>query len=134
MLLADIVEASTALTATRSRKAKVAVLAGLLLAARPHERGCVVAFLAGVPPQGRIGTGWRTLATLGVPPASESGLTVAEVDRGLTEIAATSGAGSAARRTEVLGALFGRATEPEQWFLSQLLTGELRQGALEGVM
>ncbi|HVV10966.1 ATP-dependent DNA ligase [Amycolatopsis sp.] len=134
MFLADIVSASAALAATRSRKAKIATLAELINRAGSAELPAVVAFLTGQPTQGRIGTGWRTLAELGAAPASEPALTVAEVDAALGEVAGTSGSGSAKRRAETLHALFAAATEAEQRFLFRLLTGELRQGALEGVM
>jgi ATP-dependent DNA ligase I len=131
----DVVTASEALAATRSRKAKIATLAEFLTRAGSRELAAVVAFLTGAPTQGRIGTGWRTLAELGTrswtgPPA----LTVVEVDETLGKVAAASGTGSAGRRAEILRALFAGATEAEQRFLFRLLTGELRQGALEGVM
>lgn len=134
MFLADVVTASAELTATRSRKAKIATLAELINRSGEGELPAVVAFLTGQPTQGRIGTGWRTLAELGAPPAGEPVLTVAEVDAALGEVAGTAGSGSAKRRTETLHGLFASATEQEQQFLFRLLTGELRQGALEGVM
>ncbi|WP_199432526.1 ATP-dependent DNA ligase [Qaidamihabitans albus] len=134
MWLHEVVAASAALAATRSRKAKTTILADLLGAAPAGELAATVAFLTGTPTQGRIGAGWRTLAALRTEPAAEPSLTVAEVDTALGEVAETTGSGSAARRAEVLGGLFARATEAEQSFLFRLLTGELRQGALEGVM
>lgn len=134
MHLDDVVRASAELTATRSRKAKTAILAELLNAAPPGELAAAVAFLTGRPTQGRIGIGWRTLAELRGEPAARPELTVTDVDTALGEVAATSGSGSARRRAEVLGTLFARATPAEQEFLFRLLTGELRQGALEGVM
>ncbi|GAB3454846.1 ATP-dependent DNA ligase [Actinophytocola sediminis] len=133
MQLSDVVTTSAAVSATRSRLAKIEAMAGLLRRAGDQIR-TVVAFLAGAPAQGRIGAGWRTLVGLDVQPAPEPSLTVAHVDATFTEIATTSGSGSAARRTALLSALFGAATEAEQRFLLHLLTGELRQGALEGVM
>ncbi|HVW41370.1 MAG TPA: ATP-dependent DNA ligase [Amycolatopsis sp.] len=134
MLLADVVATSAALAATRSRKAKIAALAELLSRATREELPAVVAFLTGQPTQGRIGTGWRTLADLGAAPATAPALPVAEVDTALGEVAGMSGSGSAKRRAETLHGLFARATADEQHFLFRLLTGELRQGALEGVM
>ncbi len=59
---------------------------------------------------------------------------MAEVDGALTALAATTGAGSAARREALLDELMGSATADERGFLVRLLTGELRQGALEGVV
>ncbi|WP_091290464.1 ATP-dependent DNA ligase [Amycolatopsis xylanica] len=134
MLLTDVVSASAAIAATRSRKTKVEVIAGVLRAADAAELPAVTAILTGQIRQGRIGTGWRTLAELGVTPAQEASLTIGEVDAALAELSVTAGAGSAKRRAEVLGELFGRATSEEQDFLFRLITGELRQGALEGVM
>ena len=136
MLLADVVRGSAEVAATRSRLAKVRVLAGLLTAAGDRAGVRTVAgFLVGQPAQGRVGVGWRTLSgLLGDGAAAEPVLTVAEVDATLTAVAAAVGPGSAARRAELLGALLARATAPEQEFLVRLLTGELRQGALEGVV
>ena len=133
VLLNDVVATSAVVSATRSRLAKVEALSDLLRRAGDQVR-TVVAFLAGTPLQGRIGAGWRTLVGLAATPATTPGLTVAEVDRIFDETAVTSGKGSAGRRTELLTGLFSAATEDEQQFLLRLLTGELRQGALEGIM
>ncbi|SFB59739.1 DNA ligase-1 [Amycolatopsis marina] len=134
MLLDTVVTASADLAATRSRKAKIAILAETLRAAPVSELASAVAFLTGAPTQGRIGTGWRTLVDLETPPADTPSLTLGEVDAALGAIAAAGGTGSVARRATALTELFGRATKDEQRFLVRLLTGELRQGALEGVM
>ncbi len=134
MLLTEVVSTSTTVGATRSRKEKSAALGALLRAAGPDEVEAATSWLAGEPRQGRIGTGWRTLSGLAGDPASQPSLTVSGVDAVLTELAGTSGAGSARRRKELLESLFGAATADEQAFLVRLLTGELRQGALEGVM
>lgn len=133
VLMNDVVATSSVVSATRSRLAKVDALADLIRRAGDQVRA-VVAFLAGTPLQGRIGAGWRTLVNLRSVPADEPSLTVAEVDRTFEDVAVTSGKGSATRRTELLGAMFGRATKDEQSFLLRLLAGELRQGALEGIM
>jgi DNA ligase-1 len=134
VLFAEVVAGSAAVAATRSRTAKTAVIAGLLRAAAPAEVEPVAAWLAGEPRQGRLGLGWRTLTRTAHEPAAEPGLTVAGVDAALTGLAGTSGAGSVARRDAVLAGLLGAATAEEQRFLIRLLTGELRQGALEGVL
>ncbi|MGW5055112.1 ATP-dependent DNA ligase [Actinokineospora sp. NPDC004072] len=131
---AEVVAVSAAVGATRSRLAKVDALAGLLAAADGDEMPAVVAFLAGAPRQGRIGAGWRTLAAVVGPPAASPTLSVQAVDEVFEQVAGVSGAGSSARRGELLGGLFAAATGDEQRFLRALLTGELRQGALEGVM
>jgi len=134
VLLADVLAASTAVTATRSRTAKAAAIADLLRRAGAAEAGPVTAWLAGELRQGRLGVGWRTLSRLSGAPAAEPSLTVATVDEALTELAGTTGAGSAARRDALLGRLLEAATADEQQFLVRLVTGELRQGALEGVV
>ena len=134
MLLSEVVDTSAAVAATRSRLAKVKALSALLRSATADVVVAVVSFLIGTPRQGRIGTGWRTVLDLSVPPAPHAELTIAEVDAALAEVATTSGKGSAQRRVDLLTALFKRSTEAEQDFLRRLLTGELRQGALEGVM
>ncbi len=135
--LREVVDTSAAVAATRSRLAKVKALSALLRAATAGSADVVVAvvsFLIGTPRQGRIGAGWRTVLDLSVPAAEQASLTVAEVDAALGAVATTSGKGSAQRRADLLVELFGRATAAEQDFLRRLLTGELRQGALEGVM
>ena len=134
MLLADVVAASAAVADTRSRTVKAATIAGLLGRAGTGEVEAVTPWLAGEVRQGRLGVGRRTLSGLAGDPAPSSGLTVAGVDAVLTELAGTSGAGSAARREALLTALLSAATTDEQRFLVRLLTGELRQGALEGVV
>ena len=134
MLLADVLAASAAVTATRSRTAKAQAIADVLRRAGRDEVEPVTAWLAGDTRQGRLGVGWRTLARMGGAPAAAPTLTVAAVDAALTELAATAGPGSAARRDAALTALLSAATADEQQFLVRLLTGELRQGALEGVM
>jgi len=71
VLLAEIVATSAAVGATRSRKAKTQALAELLRRLGPDDVSPAVAWLAGEPRQGRIGTGWRTLTALEVaPPAA----------------------------------------------------------------
>ena len=134
MLLADVVATSTAVGATRSRTAKARALADLLAVAAPAEVGPVTAWLAGETLQSRIGVGRRRVSAGGAEPAVEPRLTVLEADAALTDLAATTGPGSEARREALLGGLLGAATAEEQAFLVRLITGELRQGALEGVM
>jgi DNA ligase-1 len=100
----------------------------------PGEVAICVGFLSGAPRQGRVGVGYATLYGIDVPPADEPSLTVADLDRAVDEIAADTGPGSATRRRQLLTDLLGRATEPEAEFVKRLLTGDLRQGALAGVM
>lgn len=134
MLLADLVATSAEVGATSARNAKRDALAALLRRLGPDEIVPAVGFLTGEPRQGRIGVGWRTLAGVSAPPAAAATLEVLDVDRAIDQLGATAGAGSAAQRTALLDDLLGRATEAERTFLRQLLGGELRQGALAGVM
>jgi DNA ligase-1 len=96
--------------------------------------GVAVGFLTGMPRQGRIGVGWRSAYRQDVEPAGAPSVEILEVDRILTELAGTAGTGSQAARQALLTDLFSRATEREVDFVRRLLTGELRQGALAGVM
>ncbi|HEY3634966.1 MAG TPA: ATP-dependent DNA ligase [Caldimonas sp.] len=132
--LAALVDVSERAARTASRLAKRDAIAALLRDAEGDEVEIAVAYLAGETRQGRIGVGWATLAGLRGTPASAPSLTLREVDGALAAVAATAGKGSAAARNARLRALFERATAAEQDFLVRLLVGELRQGALEGVM
>jgi DNA ligase-1 len=133
-LLVDVVTASRLVGETSSRSKKVAVLAELLRRLEPDEVPICVGFLSGAPRQGRVGVGYSTIYAVRPQPADEPTLTVVEVDRVIDEIEHATGSGSARRRSELLADLLGRATEEEAAFLRRLFTGELRQGALAGVM
>lgn len=133
MLLAEVAAASVDVGATSARLAKTERLAALLRLTDAAEIPVVVSWLAGELPQRQIGVGWAALRTL-PSPADSATLTVIEVDAAFTAIGAVSGTGSQARRANLVGQLFGAATEAEQLFLRRLLGGDLRQGALLGVM
>jgi ATP-dependent DNA ligase I len=133
-LLADVVNASKAVTETSSRSAKVAILAELLRGLEAEEVPLAVGYLAGMPRQGRVGVGYSTVYGIDRPPAADPSLEISELDRAIAEIQESRGSGSAAKRKQILGDLLGRATEQESGFVRRLLTGELRQGALAGVM
>src|SRR6202453_3795795 len=133
MLLAEIASVSRTVATTSARLAKIDELATALRAAGPLEVPIAVAYLSGELPQRQIGLSWATLRG-GFAPAARATLTLGEVDSGFAAIGAISGQGSTAARKSLVGELFGRATELEQEFLYGLLSGELRQGALEGVM
>ena len=133
-LLADVVAASRRLTETSSRSAKVEILAELLRRLEPDELAIAVGFLAGVPRQGRVGIGYRTIYAIETAPAQEASLTIHDLDRAISAVQGTTGAGSASTRRRILAELLGRATEPEADFVKRLFTGELRQGALAGLM
>jgi ATP-dependent DNA ligase I len=133
VLLQEIAETSAAVAASSARLAKVERLAACLRRLDPDEVHPAVAFLSGELRQRQIGVGWAALREV-PPPAAAPSLTVAEVDAGFERIGRQAGPGSQAERRRLLAALLGRATAEEQRFLVRLLSGELRQGALEGVM
>jgi DNA ligase 1 len=133
-LLADVVAASERVAATASRSQKVAILAELLRSLEAEEVPIAVGFLSGVPRQGRVGVGYSTVYGIDAAPAEEVSLTVADLERVIGDIQVAIGSGSATRRRHLLGELLARATEQEADFVRRLLTGELRQGALAGIM
>jgi ATP-dependent DNA ligase I len=133
VLLAELTATSEAVRDERARTAKVARLAELLRRLGPAEVAIGVAYLSGELRQRQIGVGYRSLRDL-PPPAEAASLEVAEVDAICERIGGLAGAGSQRARRDALHELFARATAREQRFLSLLLTGELRQGAQEGVM
>lgn len=133
VLLADVVATSGTVAATRSRKAKVVAIADLLTRADAAELETVTAYVAGSLRQRRTGLGWRGLTEL-PPPADASTLTVLEVHEAFERIAALAGAGSQAARSAAVADLFGRATAEEQRWLRGVVTGEVRQGALDSLV
>ncbi len=134
-LLADLVAASTRAAQTASRLGKRDAIAACLRVVAPDEIEIAVAFLCGETRQGRLCIGYATLSALRSGAAAATpALALREVDDNLARVAATTGKGSATERSALLSALFARATRAEQDFLVRLLVGELRQGALEGVM
>jgi DNA ligase-1 len=135
MRLAAVVEISRAVAGTAGRLEKIGHLADLLRRVSPDEVAIVIAFLSGEPRQGRMKIGGAVLSgARGVTPAPESTLELRDVDALFDRLSGLSGAGSAAARGELLRQLMAGATAAEQDFLFRLLFGELRQGALEGVL
>ena len=134
MLLSELVTVTDAVASTPSRLAKVAALAGALRALTPDEVEPAIGFLTASPRQGRLGVGWRSLSNVSVEHAAASTLTIGDADAALDRLAAAEGRGSADARSAVLDAL-GRAATPGEWdFLVRVMVGELRTGALEGVL
>ena len=135
MRLADLVAVSHAVADTSGRLEKIDRLAALLQRLPPEEIEIVIAFLTGSTRQGRIGVGGAVISTAhDVAPAASASLELRDVDEAFGIVAATAGAGSTGAKTQTLRELFARATRDEQTFLAHLLFGELRQGALEGVL
>ena len=132
MLLAELVTTSAEVSATRSRKAKVAALAAALGRVGPEELEIVVSYLGGALRQRRTGLGWRGVSEAH-PPAETPSLTVTEVDAAFEAMSRISGTGSQGARKQAVADLFGRATEAEQAWLRAIVTGNLRQGALDAL-
>lgn len=132
MLLTRLAHVSQEVAATSARSRKIALLAELFRDAEADDVPIVIPYLAGRLPQGRLGIGWKVLSQ-SVEPAAEPTLTVHEVDARLTALGKVSGAGSQAERGRLVGELMGAATADEQRFLFGLITGEVRQGALDAV-
>jgi len=133
--LADLVATSAAVASTRARSSKVTALAELLKRVPADEIAIVVGFLVGAPRQGKVGVGWALLGpTAELTPAEQATLSVADVDTAVDELERTTGSGSTAARRSIIDGLFERATAEESDFLRRLLIGDLRQGALGGVM
>jgi len=145
MRLADVVAASRAVTETSGRLEKIGHLSDLLKRVPADEIEIAICYLSGTLRQGRIGIGWATISeslgrrTFGesgsdVTPADAPSLELREVDAAFGRVASASGSGSAAARVQLVRELLGRATRDEQDFLVRLMFGELRQGAVEGVL
>lgn len=131
--LSAIVNVSRAVAATSARSRKVALIADLLRTTDADDVAVVVAYLSGELRQRRTGVGWASLRDI-PPPVVDPVLTMRDVDTAFERIAAAAGAGSQAVRAALLSELFAAATTDEQDFLRTLAIGELRQGALDGVM
>ena len=147
MLVDRIARTSAAIAATPSRLAKIDQIAGLLKDVQAEEIAVAVSFLSGDLTQRQIGVGYAALSDLlggygqrersapGLAPPPESAqLTLTETDKALGQIGVLAGQGSQAERRRLLAGLLSRATEAEREFLVRLLGGDLRQGALDGVM
>lgn len=132
--LADVATCAAEVAASSARNDKVAALARLLADTPTDEVPIVVGLLTGEIRQGRIGVGWAAVRDVDVAAAESTSLSVVDVDDAMTELSAISGSGSKARRADRLASLLGAATADEGEFLSTVLTGGLRQGALDGVM
>ena len=134
MLLASLVDVSRQVSDTSKRLEKTALLAALLKQLSPEETGPAVAFLSGALRQGRLGVGYATLHTAMPEPAAAPSLQILQVDRLFDQLAAAKGSGAEQRKRFLLSEIFRLATRQEQEFLFHLIGGELRQGALEGIM
>src|SRR6185503_13979956 len=130
-----LVDTSGAVAATSSRLEKIAKLAALLSQLAPDEIPIAIGFLTGWPRQGKLGVGWATVAAArDDTPATTATLELRDVDETFDRLGAVKGKNSGRERARVLADLFARARADEQQFLAALMIGEVRQGALEGVL
>jgi DNA ligase-1 len=135
MKLEELVQVSAAVAATPGRLDKVSKLAALLTRLAPDEVPIAIGFLTGWPHQGRLGVGWATVASAREhTPATEPTLELRDVDQAISQLITVRGKNSTSERARLIGDLFARATGNEQDFLSALMIGDVRQGALEGVL
>jgi DNA ligase-1 len=132
--LAEVVRASAAVAATPSRLAKIKLIADCLRALEAAEVEIALPYLSGEIRQGKLTVGFSALQAAMGNPAAISSLTITDVDAAFDGLKAVKGKGAAERRSSLLRDLFSKATAEEQDFLLRLIVGELRQGALEGVM
>src|SRR4051812_28675922 len=132
--LRHLVDTSRVVAATSARGEKVARLADLLRSLDPVEGPAAVAFLSGDLRQRQIGVGWAALRDAPVAAGQGPPLRIGDVDAAFERIGACAGPGSQAERRRLLAELLARADEAEREFLRSLLAGDLRQGALQGVM
>jgi DNA ligase-1 len=133
-LLADVVGTSAQVAANPSRLAKIGALADCMRRLEPDEIAIAIPFLSGETRQGKLALGYAQLKRAQRVSTDAPRLTLREIDSVFEELKAIKGKGSAGRRQAILQALFERTTAAEQDFLLRLIVGELRQGALEGVM
>jgi len=132
--LAEVVRTSAQVAGESSRLAKIRRIADCLRQLQPEEVDIAIAYLSGETRQGKLALGYATLRACVHGAAPAAVLTLLEVDAAFAALKSVKGKGAAARRSELLAQLFRKATAEEQDFLARLIVGELRQGALEGVM
>ena len=135
MKLEELVQVSTTVAETPGRLAKISKLATLVTRVPPDDLPIAVGFLTGWPRQGRLGAGWASIAsTRDRQAATASTLDLRDVDSAFDQLLSVRGKNSGRERARLLGDLFARATAEEQNFLAALIVGEVRQGALDGVL
>jgi DNA ligase 1 len=135
MQLTRLVEVVSKVRATTKKTEKTALLADFLRQTQGKETELAALYLSGALPQGKIGVGWRMIqeAMIEGQPSGEP-LTLTDLDQVFDAIATDQGPGSTERKIGTLRRLYQRAIPEERQFLAQLIMGELRQGALEGLI
>jgi DNA ligase-1 len=133
-LFAELVRVSDQVAATPSRLAKIRALADFLRPLAREEIEIALPYLSGDIRQGKLAVGYAALQAARASAAGAPSLTLRDVDAAFAALKQVKGKGAAERRGALLRALFTRAAAEEQDFLVRLVVGELRQGALEGIM
>jgi DNA ligase-1 len=138
---ARVVEVSAAVAADPKRSGKVKLLAELIAEIPIGQLRTTVTVLSGSLPASPLGLGPARLRAIWMDEAAQTSLripgpplTILDVERTLREVARSEGPGSVDLKVELLRELIERATSGEKEFLLHLCFGELRQGALDGVM
>jgi DNA ligase 1 len=135
MQLASLVALVGQVRATTKKTEKVRLLADILRQTRGRETELAALYLSGSLPQGKIGVGWRMIeAAISDNSPKGTSLTLLEIDQIFDDIASSQGPGSADKKLKALRHLFERTSAEERNFVSGLLMGEIRQGALEGLI
>ncbi len=135
MELTSLVDLVGRVRATPRKTEKIALIAEFLRRTQAREIELAALYLSGTLPQGRIGIGYGTIQaaayegpTSGAPPS------LLDVDRAFASIAEDEGPGSAERKRRTLRELIARTDAGGRRFLGELIMGDLRQGALEGLV
>ena len=134
MLLAGVTKTSSIVASTSKRSEKTAALAELIASATDEEIEPLIGMLVGEPRQGALGVGWVSVERVKTAPAADPTLDLLHLDSTLSLLKESTGPGSQRRRDDLLAELLSLATSEEQSFISRLLVGELRQGALGGLV
>jgi ATP-dependent DNA ligase I len=146
--LADLVATSAEVRATRARLEKRARLRALFSRLDALDLRLAATYLAGEIPQGSLQVGWSALGAAiagadvqralplfaAVAETPRESPTLREVDRTFERLHRITGPGSAGKRKAALLQLPEPVAEDSRCFLTGLLLGELRQGALRALV
>jgi DNA ligase-1 len=135
LFLRDLVDISEKVGATPKKKEKASLLAQFIRRAREKEISLAAFYLSGELPQGRLGIGWATLQEAFKGSSFQPNpLSLIDLDLYLESIAREKGSGSSGRKVQSLREILSHSEEREKEFLAKLIMGEIRQGALEGLV
>ncbi len=135
MLLKDLVEISKRVGSTSKKKEKASLLSRFIQQAKGKEIALAANYLSGQLPQGRLGIGWATLQEALKDLTDQfRPLSLIEMDRLFEGISKEKGVGSLERKGKLFHDIFSYASQDEREFLIRLVMGEIRQGALEGLV